>query len=108
MPNRDVSLQDLERCLQEAQRSGRSHLRGLPKAVAEDVVDWFQAHGHPCEISYQGAEGFDITVLPSAQNETRAKADGAAALQSEPVPFEGTAGKRGGPHWEAAARRSRA
>jgi serine/threonine protein kinase len=65
--NRDVSLWELQRCLQEARRSGRAYLRSLPKAVAEDLADWFQAHSHPCEISYQGSEGFDITVLPSTE-----------------------------------------
>jgi hypothetical protein len=73
MLDRAISRRDLQRCLEKAQRSGRAHLRCLPKAVAEDLVDWLQAHRYLCEISYQASKGFHITILPPAETGTSVK-----------------------------------
>ena len=33
----------------------------LPKAAAEDALDWLEAHGHDCcQVSYVTGEGFRV------------------------------------------------
>jgi len=33
---------------------------GLAKAVAEDLLDWLEAHGRRCHVSYVDGEGFQV------------------------------------------------
>jgi hypothetical protein len=52
--------------IEQADPAESPQLRGLSKSVAEDVLDWLEAHQRQGVVSYEEGRGFSITVLPSS------------------------------------------